>query len=123
MPKPANLLLGPELLWVLFYALIVLAIKVTGSPTKSMDPYWENLGWIVTLVFSLLKFALLVRVFSSWFGAGRYNSWIRWSYQLTDWLVEPLRRVIPPLGMIDVSPIAAYFVLWLLQRLVMGAIL
>jgi hypothetical protein len=58
MPKTSQILLGPELLWVLFYALIVLAIKVTGSPAKSMDPYWENLGWIVTLVFIPLTFAL-----------------------------------------------------------------
>jgi YggT family protein len=81
------------------------------------------LWWALNLVFSLLMFALLVRVFSSWFGAGRYNPWIRWSYQLTDWLVEPLRRIIPPMGMIDLSPLAAYFVLYLLRRLVMGAIL
>ena len=62
-------------------------------------------------------------VFSSWFGAGRYNKWIRWSYQLTDWLVEPLRRALPPFGMFDLSPLAAYFVLWMLRRLLMGAIL
>ena len=78
---------------------------------------------VINLVFSLLMFALMVRVFASWFGAGRYNKWIRWTYQLTDWLVEPLRRILPPLGMFDVSPIVAYFVLMLLRRLVMGAIL
>jgi YggT family protein len=105
-----------ELLKWLFGFVLSTVYALDSGPTAT-------LAWVLTLVFSLLKFALLVRVFSSWFGAGRYNSWIRWSYQLTDWLVEPLRRVIPPLGMIDVSPIAAYFVLWLLQRLVMGAML
>lgn len=79
--------------------------------------------WVMNLVFSLLMFALLVRVFSSWFGAGRYNKWIRWSYQLTDWLVEPLRRVLPPFGMFDMSPLVAYLVLILLRKLLMGAIL
>lgn len=78
---------------------------------------------VINLVFSLLMFALMVRVFASWFGAGRYNKWIRWTYQLTDWLVEPLRRILPPLGMFDISPIVAYFVLMLLRRLVVGAIL
>jgi YggT family protein len=81
------------------------------------------LWWVVNLVFSVLMFSLLVRVISSWFGAGRFNKWVRWSYQLTDWLVEPLRRVLPPFGMLDLSPIAAYLVLMLLRRLVMGAIL
>ena len=81
------------------------------------------LWWVGNLIIRALMFALLVRVISSWFGAGRYNKWIRWSYQLTDWLVEPLRRVIPPFGMFDISPLAAYLVLWLLQRVWMGAIL
>lgn len=79
------------------------------------------LAWLLNLTFSLLMFALMVRVFSSWFGAGRYNKWVRWSYRLTDWLVEPLRRVIPPMGMFDLSPFAAYFILILLRRLVLGA--
>ena len=77
--------------------------------------------WALSLVFRILMFALLVRVISSWFGAGRYNKWVRWSYQLTDWLVEPLRRVLPPFGMLDLSPLAAYFILYLLRSLVMGA--
>jgi len=82
-----------------------------------------TLWWLVNLAFSVLMFSLLVRVISSWFGAGRFNQWIRWSYQLTDWLVEPLRRVLPPFGMLDLSPLAAYLILMVLRRLVMGAIL
>ena len=36
---------------------------------------------------------------------------------LTEWLLRPLRRWIPPVGMMDVSPIAAIIVLWLAERL------
>ena len=38
---------------------------------------------------------------------------------LTDWLVDPIRRVVPPLGMFDISPLVAYFVLYLVEQLVM----
>jgi uncharacterized protein YggT (Ycf19 family) len=34
--------------------------------------------------------------------------------------MRPLRGVIPPLGMIDVTPIAAYFLLWVLESLIMS---
>ena len=34
---------------------------------------------------------------------------------LTEWMLRPLRSVIPPLGMFDVSPLVAYFVLVLLE--------
>jgi YggT family protein len=68
---------------------------------------------------SLLMLALLVRVFSSWFGGSRYSKYIRWSYTLTDWLVEPIRRVLPTVGMFDLSPLVA----WLVLSLVRGMIL
>src|SRR5260370_23579631 len=38
---------------------------------------------------------------------------------LTDWLVEPIRRVVPPIGMFDLSPILALVVLWFLRWLLM----
>ena len=66
--------------------------------------------------FGILKLALIVRVLSSWFPISPYSKWIRWSYVLTDWLIRPLRRVIPTLGMIDITPIIAWFLIALIQR-------
>ena len=75
-----------------------------------------GLGYMALDVgFSLLMFALIVRVFSSWFGMGRHHRWIAWSYRLTDWLVEPIRRVLPPVGMFDLSPLVAWFALSILR--------
>jgi YggT family protein len=105
-----------ELLKWLFGFVLATGYALDGGPMAT-------LAWVVNLAFSVLMFSLLVRVISSWFGAGRFNKWVRWSYQLTDWLVEPLRRVLPPFGMLDLSPLAAYVILLVLRRLVMGAIL
>ena len=70
---------------------------------------------LVDWTFGLLKFALLVRVISTWIRISPYSKWIRWSYQLTEWLIRPLRQIVPPMGMIDITPIVAYLVLWVLQ--------
>jgi uncharacterized protein YggT (Ycf19 family) len=43
-------------------------------------------------------------------------------YLLTDWLVEPLRRALPPVGMFDLSPLAALLVLWVIERLLLSLI-
>lgn len=67
--------------------------------------------------FSILRLALLVRVLSSWLPISAYSRWIRWSYVLTDWMIVPLRRLIPSIGMIDITPIVAWFGLSLIQRL------
>ena len=71
-------------------------------------------GW----TFSLLRLALIVRVISTWVGVSRYSKWVGWSYALTEWMLAPLRRVIPLLGGIDVTPIVAYFALGLLEGIV-----
>jgi YggT family protein len=73
-------------------------------------------------VFLVLQLALIVRVASSWLGVGQYSKWVRWTYPATEWILRPLRRVIPPMGMIDVSPIVAWLGLSLLEWLVMNAL-
>jgi YggT family protein len=75
-------------------------------------------GW----TFALLRIALIVRVISSWVGVSPYSKWVRWTYGLTEWMLAPLRRVIPLLGGIDVTPIVAYLLLGLLEGVVMRAL-
>jgi uncharacterized protein YggT (Ycf19 family) len=73
-------------------------------------------------VFLFLQIALIVRVVSSWLGLGAFSPWVRWAYPVTEWFLRPLRRVIPPMGMFDVSPIVAWLGLSLLEWLVMNAL-
>ena len=70
---------------------------------------------LVVWVFALLNIALLVRVFSSWFGISEYRKWMRPFVWLTEWLLEPIRRRMPPMGAFDFSPIVAYLVLMVLR--------
>ena len=77
---------------------------------------------LINWAFDILQLALLVRVLSSWIRVSPYSPWVRWSFALTEWIIQPLRKVIPPLGMVDVTPIAAYFLLWLLQAAVNSVI-
>jgi YggT family protein len=77
---------------------------------------------LVTWTFALLRLAVLVRVLGSWLRQGRWSPWTRWAYGLTDWFMEPLSRVVPTIGMLDITPIIAYFGLGLLQRVVLSAL-
>ncbi|MBK9981695.1 MAG: hypothetical protein IPP15_04605 [Saprospiraceae bacterium] len=58
MNKLSNYLIGPELLWVFFYMLVVLLIKMTHSPIKSMDSFWVNTAFIIPLVLIPITFGL-----------------------------------------------------------------
>jgi YggT family protein len=77
----------------------------------------------VSSVFAVLNIALLVRVFSSWFGVSEYAKWMRPFVWLTDWLLEPIRRRMPPMGAFDLSPIVAYLVLMVLRWAVLRILL
>ena len=70
--------------------------------------------------FAVLQIALIARVLSSWVGGSPYSRWFRWAFVLTEPILAPLRRVIPNLGMIDITPIVAYFGLMLLEGLILG---
>lgn len=70
---------------------------------------------LISWVFTLLRIALIVRVFSSWFSISPYSRWIRWSYHLTEWMLAPLRRIVPMLGPVDITPIVAFLLLALIQ--------
>jgi YggT family protein len=80
-------------------------------------------AFLVDLTYRVLVLALVVRVAASWFGYGRYARWTRPVYVLTDWLVEPIRRILPPLGPLDWSPLVAWLALWLLRQLLLAAAL
>ncbi len=80
--------------------------------------------WVLTLLswtFTILRFALLIRVIASWFGLSLYSKWMRPVVFLTEWILEPLRRVLPPFGPLDLSPLVAYFILWIAERVIIGA--
>jgi len=81
-------------------------------------------GLIIDLLYRILFAALVVRVIAAWFGMFRYSRWIRPAYILTDWIVGPIHRVVPPIGSFDLSPVVAMFALSLLRQIfhsVLGA--
>lgn len=72
---------------------------------------WQVVDW----GFGLLNLALLVRVLGSWFGASQWTRWMRPFVWLTEWLLEPIRRRLPPTAGLDLSPMVAWLVLMVLR--------
>ncbi len=92
-----------------------------GALARAEPRYW--LIALVSGVFQILMVALLVRVIASWFGVSPYSKWMRPFVLLTDWILEPLRRLLPPFGPLDLSPLVAYFLLWIAQKAVQRVLL
>jgi YggT family protein len=96
--------------------------QVVGIAVASSGGPGAIVRLVVGWIFAILQIAILVRVFSSLFRVSPYSPWVRWSYRLSEPILAPLRRVIPPIGMIDLSPLVAYFLLSLVEMVVMSAL-
>lgn len=105
---------GLILIWALQFLIsqVLLAGQALGAGTGAA------IGLVIHWTFALLRLALLVRVISSWIRISPFSPWIRWTNPLTNWLLVPLRRIVPTIGMLDITPIVGYFGLILLERLV-----
>ena len=73
----------------------------------------------VALAFNLWSFALLARVFVSWLNVNPYNPMVSFLYAVTEPILAPLRRVIPAIGMIDITPIVALLLMQFAERLIL----
>lgn len=65
----------------------------------------------LAILLQILLVAILVRVVLTWFPVDQSNPIIRIIYEVTEPVLAPFRKVIPRIGMFDLSPIAAMLVI------------
>ena len=69
------------------------------------------------VLINVYEIILFLRVLLSWFRMDPYsNPFARILYILTEPLLEPIRSILPPAGMIDFSPLVAFLLLVALQQ-------
>jgi YggT family protein len=62
-------------------------------------------------VINVYYYALIIYILMSWFPNARNSTIGQFFSRICEPYLEPFRKIIPPLGMIDISPIVAIFVL------------
>lgn len=73
------------------------------------------LAQLVQVVFQIYWLLIIVRVLISWVNPDPFNPIVQGLSRLTDPILEPLRRVIPSIGPIDLSPLVALLILQALR--------
>ncbi len=82
-------------------------------------------GFIVTfinLLFQALLFSILGRVLISWIDPQGNMRITQILGEITEPILAPIRKVLPTMGMLDLSPLVAMLLIQVLHSLVMGAI-
>ena len=72
---------------------------------------------LINLAFTLYSLAFIARALLSWFRISHYHPVARFLIQITEPLLAPLRRYIPPVGGLDFTPMVALLILWLVEQL------
>ena len=101
-----------------------IAMTVEGVITSAVNGAVVSvLGFILYGLISLYILLIFMRIVFSWGMVSYGNRIMRFLVDATEPLLGPLRRLIPPLGRFDISPIVAFFILWLFQAAIAGTLL
>jgi len=77
------------------------------------------LATFINIFAEIMSFALLARVILSWLPQAAHSRPAEIIKDVTDPLLKPLKRVIPPVGMMDISPIVAFFVIEIVRDIIL----
>lgn len=92
----------------------ILLLNGYGLPNIFILLVWSLLGVAAVLV-NLYFFALLVMIVLSWVAPGSNHPAVTLLHQLTEPVMAPFRKLLPPLGGLDLSPILLFILINVLQ--------
>ncbi|HEY73341.1 MAG: YggT family protein [Chloroflexi bacterium] len=77
----------------------------------------------IDILFDLYSFAIIIRSLLPWLGVSRYHPAMSFLIQITEPVLAPLRRYIPPMSGLDFTPMVALLVIWLVEQVLQLLIL
>jgi len=75
---------------------------------------WHSIGSVITLLLYIYFFAIIVQIIISWVSPGTYNPATALIHHITEPVMRPARKILPPFSGLDLSPILVFIVLNLL---------
>lgn len=82
---------------------------------------WSLVG-LISLVLNIYFWALIIQIVASWIAPMSGNPILLLIYQLLDPVTSRVRRVIPPFGMLDISPIFVFLGIKVLELLIVNTL-
>lgn len=92
----------------------LLALYGAGLPNPGLLLAWAALG-VVGLLVNIYFFALLAMIILSWIAPGTGHPAVHLIYQITEPVMAPFRKMLPPMGGMDFSPILMFILINVIQ--------
>jgi YggT family protein len=97
--------------FIIQYLSVLLLLLIMGQAAAIPVIALTAIVKLVVLSINLFVYAIFIRIILSWISQGGYNPATAIIATLTEPVLRPFRRLIPPLGGFDISPIFAIILL------------
>ena len=77
----------------------------------------DSIGGLIALILQLLSLAIFIRALLSWVSPDPHNPIVRALDSITEPILQPLRQIVPRVGMIDITPLVAIVLLQVIAAL------
>lgn len=99
----------------------IICLIIFGAPPIGLLVI-AALAGVVNAVLKIYFFAMLIMIILSWVAPQSGHPGALLVFQITEPIMAPVRKIIPPLGMIDLSPIVVFLLINVLDSFVVGSL-
>lgn len=110
------------LAWIVISLEQLAILSITGFGFQPVPAMLLAVPEMLSLVINIFLFAILIGVIISWINPGSYNPAVSLIHSLTEPLLVPVRRRIPDMGGLDLSPMVVMVGLVVLEMLLIPPI-
>ncbi len=82
-----------------------------------LDALIRALLQVVDLLLTLYVWLIIARALVSWVNPSPYHPVVRFLYRATEPVLRPVRRILPPIFSLDLSPVLVIFVIYFIKEL------
>lgn len=119
-----TILLAVLLGWMALQLVTSIANTLAGVVLSiAAQAFVPAIGYVLYGLLSFYSLLIFIRIIFSWGRISYSNRAMRLLVNATEPLLGPLRRIVPTVGMFDISPIVAFLIVWLFQAAVAGTLL
>lgn len=115
-----TILLGWFVLQLVANVANMIAGILLSSQSAALGPL---VGYVLYGMLAFYSLLIFIRIIFSWVMVSYSNRLMRFLVNTTEPLMGPLRRIVPPVGRFDISPIVAFIIIWVFQAAVAGTLL
>jgi YggT family protein len=97
--------------FIIEYLLLLLLLAIRGASANFLSLATTALFELAILSLNLMFFVVLIKIILSWVAPDNYNPIVALLNSIAEPILRPFRRLIPPIGGLDISPIFAIVLL------------